>query len=53
MTVPAFALGFSILLLCVPPAHAQRDAAEEALYRADALRRLPANAARRLFSLPA
>ena len=48
-----FALGFSIFLMCAVPAHAQRDAAEEALYRADALRRLPANAARRLFSIPA
>ena len=42
-----------ILLLCACTAQAQRDAAEEALYRAEALRRLPPNAARRLFFLPA
>ena len=48
-----FALYFSVFLLGAPPAYAQRDAAEEALYRADALRRLPQNAARRLFSAPA
>ncbi len=52
MKASSFALGLSILLLCVPPAHAQADAAEEALYRAEALRRLPPNAARRLFSIP-
>lgn len=46
-------LGFCLVLLCTPLAHAQADAAEEAAYRADALRRLPPNAARRLFSLPA
>ena len=42
-----------ILLLCVPPARAETNAAEEAQYRAEALRSLPRDAARRLFSAPA
>ena len=46
-------LGCSILLLAALPAHGQSNAAEEALYRAEALRNLPQNAARRLFSIPA
>ncbi len=46
------ALGLSILLICVP-ALAQSNAAEEAQYRAETLRSLPQNAARRLFSIPA
>jgi len=57
MKHPAFALGWSILVLCVPllvpPARAEPNAAEEALYRAEALRTLPRGAARRLFSIPA
>ena len=48
----AFALALSILLHCAAPALAE-NAAEEALYRADALLRLPKDAARRLFSQPA
>lgn len=48
-----FALCFSILLPCILPARAETNAAEEALYRAEALRSLPPGAARRLFSLPA
>ena len=48
-----FALGLSILLLSVLPALAQSNAAEEAQHRAEALRSLPQNAARRLFSIPA
>jgi penicillin-insensitive murein endopeptidase len=48
----AFALALPILLHCAPPALAE-NAAEEALYRADALLRLPKDAARRLFSQPA
>jgi penicillin-insensitive murein endopeptidase len=47
----SFALGLSILLLSVP-ALAQSNAAEEAQYRAETLRSLPQNAARRLFSIP-
>jgi penicillin-insensitive murein DD-endopeptidase len=47
-----FCLGFSILLLAALPARGQSNAAEEALYRAEALRSLPQNAARRLFSIP-
>ena len=50
---PFSALGVSILLLCAPPARGETNAAEEALYRAEALRRLPRDAARRLFSIPA
>ena len=56
MKRPAFALGLSILTLCVPlcvpHARAETNAAEEAQYRAEALRNLPQNAARRLFSIP-
>ena len=47
-----FALGLSILL-SVLPALAQSNAAEEAQHRAEVLRSLPQNAARRLFSIPA
>jgi len=51
-----FALGVSILALCAPPfvpaARGETNAAEEALYRAEALRTLPKGAARRLFSIP-
>ena len=50
---PFSALGVSILLLCAPPARGETHAAEEAQYRAEALRRLPRDAARRLFSIPA
>jgi penicillin-insensitive murein DD-endopeptidase len=57
MQHPAFALGWSFLALCAPlygpHAHAETTAAEEALYRAEALRSLPQGAARRLFSVPA
>jgi len=58
MKPPALALGLSLLVLCVPPfvspARAEiNDAAEEAAYRAEALRTLPKGAARRLFSMPA
>ena len=57
MKHPAFALGLSILTLCVPlcvpHARGETNAAEEAQYRAEALRSLPQNAARRLFSTPA
>ena len=53
MNHSAFALGLSILALCVSPARGETNAAEEAQYRAEALRKLPPNAARRLFSLPA
>jgi len=53
MTHPAFALGLSILVLCAPHTRAETNAAEEALYRAEALRSLPQGAARRLFSIPA
>ena len=49
----AFALGLSILLLCVLPARGETTAAEEAQYRAEALRSLPRGAAGRLFSIPA
>jgi penicillin-insensitive murein endopeptidase len=49
----AVALGLAILLLSALPARGQADAAEEARYRAEALRSLPQNAARRLFSIPA
>ena len=48
-----FALGSSILLLSALPALAQSNAAEEAQHRAETLRSLPQNAARRLFSIPA
>jgi len=52
-----FALGLSILVLCAPlsapPARGETNAAEEALYRAEALRTLPRNSAPRLFSLSA
>ena len=47
------ALALSIPLLSVPPARGVDTAAVEALYRAEALRTLPKNAARRLFSMPA
>ena len=53
MNHSAFALGLSILALCVSPARGETNAAEEAQYRAEALRKLPPNAARKLFSLPA
>ena len=49
----AFALGLSFLVLCVSPSRGETNAAEEAQYRAEALRSLPRGAARRLFSLPA
>ena len=49
----AFALGLSILVLCAPHTRAETNAAEEAQYRAEALRSLPQGAARRLFSIPA
>jgi penicillin-insensitive murein endopeptidase len=49
----AFAFGLPILLLSALTARGQADAAEEAQYRAQALRSLPQNAARRLFSVPA
>src|SRR6185436_5182725 len=45
-------LTLSILLLAALPAHGETNAAEEALYRAEALRILPKDAARRLFSIP-
>jgi len=48
-----FALGLSILLLSVLPALAESNAAEEARHRAETLRSLPQDAARRLFSIPA
>jgi penicillin-insensitive murein endopeptidase len=48
-----YALGLAILLPCALPARAETSAAEEAQYRAEALRNLPRNAARRLFSIPA
>lgn len=48
-----FALGLSILLLSVLSALAQSNAAEEAQRRAETLRSLPQDAARRLFSIPA
>jgi penicillin-insensitive murein endopeptidase len=47
------ALGAILLLLCALPARGEPGAAEEALYRAEALRTLPKGAARRLFSMPA
>jgi len=46
------ALALAILLPCMLPARAESNAVEEALYRAEALRKLPRNAARRLFSIP-
>jgi len=49
----SFSLGLSLLLLASPAVRAETNAAEEALYRAEALRTLPKNAARRLFSEPA
>src|SRR6185295_9095180 len=49
----AIALGLFVLLVTSLSTHAETNAAEEALYRAEALRTLPANAARRLFSVPA
>lgn len=52
MKFPVLALGISLLLLCAPSARAETNAAEEALYRAEALRTLPRGAARRLFSIP-
>ncbi|MEO8143147.1 MAG: penicillin-insensitive murein endopeptidase [Betaproteobacteria bacterium] len=42
-----------ILLLCALPAHGETNEAEEAQYRAQALRTLPRDAARRLFAVPA
>ena len=48
----SFSLGLSLLLLASPAVRAETNAAEEALYRAEALRTLPKNAARRLFSEP-
>jgi penicillin-insensitive murein endopeptidase len=53
MKRPAFGLCLSILALCIPPARGETNAAEEAQYRAEALRSLPKGAARRLFSIPA
>jgi penicillin-insensitive murein endopeptidase len=57
MKNPVFALGWSLLALslplCVPTARGETNAAEEALYRAEALRTLPRGAARRLFAAPA
>ena len=47
------ALGLSILLPSALPALAETNAAEEAQHRAEVLRGLPQNAARRLFSIPA
>jgi len=44
---------FAILLAGAPLARAETNTVEEAQYRADALRSLPQDAARRLFSLPA
>src|SRR5690349_2202366 len=52
MKYAVFCLGFGTLLLA-GPARAETNAAEEALYRAEALRTLPQNAARRLFAAPA
>ena len=49
----ATSLSLSILLLAALHARAETNAAEEALYRAKALRTLPPSAARRLFSVPA
>ena len=49
----AFATGLWLLLFCAPPARGETNAAEEAQYRAEALRSLPQGAARRLFSIPA
>lgn len=43
---------FALLLLAAAPAHAETNASEEAQYRAHALRTLPRDAARRLFSAP-
>src|SRR4029079_995762 len=48
----SFSLGLSLLLLASPAVRAETNATEEALYRAEALRPLPKNAARRLFSEP-
>ena len=47
------ALALPILLLSALPALAESNAAEEAQHRAEVLRSLPQNAARRLFSIPA
>jgi penicillin-insensitive murein endopeptidase len=47
-----FCLGLSLLLLAAP-VRGETNVAEEALYRAEALRTLPKDAARRLFSVPA
>ena len=47
------ALGLPMFLLSVLPARAQSNAAEEAQHRAEVLRSLPQNAARRLFAVPA
>jgi penicillin-insensitive murein endopeptidase len=52
MKFAVFCLGFGALVLGFP-ALAETSAAEEALYRDEALRTLPKNAARRLFSVPA
>ena len=48
-------LGLAILLAALPvlPARGESNAAEEELYRAEALRTLPKDAARRLFAVPA
>ena len=53
MRCAGFALGLCLFATAVLPAHAEANAAAEALYRAEALRSLPRDAARRLFSLPA
>jgi penicillin-insensitive murein endopeptidase len=53
MKPATLSLCLSILLLAALAARGETNAAEEALYRAEALRTLPKDAARRLFSLPA
>ena len=47
------AFGLLVLPLGALPARGETNAAEEALYRAEALRTLPRDAARRLFSVAA
>ena len=53
MQLAVFALLLPILLLAAPPTLAESGANDEMLYRAEATRRLPRDAARRLFSIPA
>ena len=48
-----FTLGLPVLVLSALPALAESNAAEEHQHRAEVLRSLPQNAARRLFSIPA